>query len=113
MVAEPVPPATPANVESAESLVSVSPSPLGRYLLAGLVGVAVGVAIGWLIAGALEPRAGHYPAEPPHARPDDVPDENPNVPYENPNVPYEGEKTVERQDPEPTSDTYLDSEPVE
>lgn len=47
-----------------ESVKSITPSPLGRALIYGLVGVAVGVALGYGIAKILEEeRFGRYRAE--------------------------------------------------
>ena len=47
-----------------ESVKSITPSPLGRALIYGLFGVAVGVALGYGIAKILEEeRFGRYRAE--------------------------------------------------
>ncbi len=51
----------PTIPEPDEVLVSLTPSPFARYLLAALVGVLAGVALGWAVAGVLaSERAGHY-----------------------------------------------------
>ena len=47
-----------------ESVTSITPSPVGRALIYGLIGVAVGVALGYGIAKILEEeRIGHYRAD--------------------------------------------------
>lgn len=56
-------PSTPTV--SPETLVEVHPSALGRYLLAGLVGVGAGLVLGWYLGTLLaDDRAGHYRTAP-------------------------------------------------
>ena len=44
-----------------EVIESISPSPLVKYVLIGVIGVAGGIALGYMVAKILEEdRAGHY-----------------------------------------------------
>lgn len=47
--------------DPAEVVESITPSPLVKYVLIGLVGVAGGIALGYMVAKILEEdRVGHY-----------------------------------------------------
>lgn len=51
----------PVIPEPGEVIESITPSPLVKYLLIGALGVAGGIALGYLVAKILEEdRAGHY-----------------------------------------------------